>query len=105
MANIQYLPQETLVIDNTEYLVSAMPATEGLIFMEKYQEAIDAGKADLSQMKQIICKYVSKDNLQITGSSFDMIFARKYAHLQKLYQEVLQFNFAEVFQQADSDEA
>lgn len=105
MANIQYLPQETLTIDGVDYLVSAMPATEGLIFMEKYQEAIDSGKADLSQMKQIICKYVSKDNLQITSQSFDTIFARKYAHLQKLYQEVLQFNFSEVFQEAGSDEA
>ena len=104
VSQIQFLPQESITVDDEEYLVSAMPATQGLIFMEKYQEAIDSGKADLSQMKQIICKYVSKDNMQITEKSFDMIFARKYAHLQKLYQEVLQYNFAEVFQQADSDE-
>lgn len=102
---IQFLPQESITVDGEDYLVSAMPATQGLIFMEKYQEAIDTGKADLSQMKQIICKYVSKDNIQITEKSFDMIFARKYAHLQKLYQEVLQYNFSEVFQEAGSDEA
>lgn len=105
MANIQFLPQETLVIDDIEYLVTAMPATEGLLFMGKYQEAIDSGKADLIQMRDIICKYVSKGNMQITTQSFDTIFARKYAHLQKLYQDVLQFNFAEVFQEAGSDEA
>lgn len=105
ISQILALPQDTIDVDGEEYLVSAMPATEGLIFMEKYQEALDAGKADLSQMKQIICKYVSKDSMQITAKSFDMIFARKYAHLQKLYQEVLQFNFSEVFQEPGSDEA
>ena len=101
---IEAMEQEVVVIDKEEYLVNAMPATIGLMFLEKYQEAIDSGKADLSQMKQIICKYVSKDNLQITEKSFDMIFSRKYGHLQKLYKAVLEYNFADVFQAPDTEE-
>jgi len=101
---LEVLEQESLVIDKVEYLVSAMPATVGLIFLEKYQEAIDSGKADLSQMKQIICKYVSKDNFAITAESFDVTFSRKYGHLQKLYKAVLEYNFADVFQVPDSEE-
>lgn len=104
MAIIQLAPSEILTVDDTEYLVQAMPATQGLIFMEKYQEALDSGKADLSMMKQVICKYVQKDNKIIDEKSFDATFARKYGHLQKLYQAVLAYNFEDVFQQVDSEE-
>ena len=100
----QVLEQTTITVDNVEYLVSAMPATNGLMFIEKHQSAIDEGKADLSQMKQIICNYVSKENIQITEKSFDITFARRYAHLNKLYKEVLNFNFEELFQAPDSEE-
>lgn len=104
MAAFQALEQITLTVDDQDYLCTAMPATQGLAFLEKHQEALDKGKPDLAMMKQIICKHVSKDNMQITEQVFDTFFSRKYGTLQKLYQEVLQFNFAEVFQQPDSDE-
>lgn len=100
----EVLDQTTISVDDIDYLVSAMPATKGLQFIEKHQAAIDEGKADLSQMKQIICNYVSKDNMQITEKSFDIQFARKYAHLNKLYKEVLNFNFEELFQAPDTEE-
>lgn len=101
---LEVLEQTTITVDGIDYLVSAMPATKGLIFIEKHQEAIDAGKADLSQMKQIICNYVSKDNMQITERTFDVTFSRKYAHLNKLYKDVLNFNFEELFQAPDTEE-
>lgn len=104
MANIQLPPSDTLTIDDVEYLVYAMPATAGLQFMEKHQEAIDNGRADLSMMKQIICKYVQKDRKVIDEKTFDAVFARKYGHLQKLYQAVLAYNFDDVFQAVDSEE-
>ena len=100
----EVLEQTTITVDDIEYLVTAMPATKGLMFIEKHQAAIDEGKADLSQMKQIICNYVSKENMQITEKSFDITFARRYAHLNKLYKEVLNFNFEELFQAPDSGE-
>lgn len=98
------LEQTTVTVDDEDYLVTAMPATKGLMFIEKYQAAIDEGKADLSQMKQIICNYVSKDNMQITEKTFDVMFACKYARLNKLYKEVLNFNFEELFQAPDTEE-
>jgi hypothetical protein len=100
----QMLEQTTITVDGDDYLVTAMPATKGLMFIEKHQAAIDEGKADLSQMKQIICNYVSKDNMQITEKYFDLIFSIRYAHLNKLYKEVLNFNFEELFQAPDSEE-
>lgn len=98
------LPQETLTVDDVEYLVTAMPATASLQFMEQYQESIDSGKADLATMKKIICKYVVKDNAVIDDKKFDIIFARKLGHLGKLYQAVLEYNFQDVFGEAGSEE-
>ena len=98
------LPQETLVIDEVEYLVTALPASYALQFMEKYQEAIQAGKSDLATMREVIVKSVCKDNKQITNQSFDIIFARKFMHLSQLYQAVLNYNFEDVFTAPDSEE-
>lgn len=101
---IMALPQEVLLVDDIEYLVTAMPATEGLMFMEKYMEQIDSGKHDLSTIKQVVCKYVYKDNKQVTEKVFDIIFARKLVHLQKLFQEILKYNFEDVFTEPGTEE-
>lgn len=98
------LPQETLVIDDVEYLVTAMPATKGLQFMEAQQESIDSGKADLALMKQVICAYVCKNGIQITEKSFDISFSRRFGHLRNLYQAVIEYNFGEVFQEDGGEE-
>ena len=98
------LPQEQVEVDGTQYLISAMPATEALKFMEKHLTNINEGKIDLSVIKDVICKYVSKDNMAISNQSFDTIFARKVPHLQRLFEKVLAFNFDDVFQESDSGE-
>ena len=98
------LPQESLDIDGVQYLVTAMPATKGLQFMEAQQESMDSGKADLALMKQVICAYVTKDNAPISAERFDVIFSRKFGHLRNLYQAVIQYNFGEVFQEPDSED-
>jgi len=91
-------------IDEVEYLVTALPASYALQFMEKYQEAIQTGKSDLATMREVIVKSVCKDNKQITNQSFDIIFARKFMHLSQLYQAVLNYNFEDVFTAPDSEE-
>ena len=103
MADIA-LPQEIVEVDGVEYLVTALPATYALQFMEKYQEALTSGKSDLATMKEVIVKSVCKDNKQITNQSFDIMFARKFLHLSKLYQAVLNYNFEDVFTEPDTEE-
>lgn len=98
------LPQEVITIDEVEYLVTAMPATKGLQFMEAQQESIDSGKADLALMKQVICAYVCKNGIQITEKSFDITFSRRFGHLRNLYQAVIEYNFGEVFQEDGGEE-
>lgn len=98
------LPQTNITIDDVDYLVTALPASYALQFMEKYQEAIQSGKSDLATMREVIVKSVCKDNKQITIQSFDVIFARKFMHLSNLYQAVLNYNFEDVFTAPDSEE-
>lgn len=98
------LPQEVLTVDDVDYLVTALPASYALQFMEKYQEAIQTGKSDLATMREVIVKSVCKDNKQITNQSFDIIFALKFMHLSQLYQAVLNYNFEDVFTAPDSEE-
>ncbi|MNQ04627.1 hypothetical protein D3C85_173450 [compost metagenome] len=94
------LPQEVIKVGEVEYLVTAMSATAALQFMEKHLTDINEGKIDLSVIKQIVVKYVTKDNIAITAESFDVIFSRKTGHLQKLFDAVLKYNFEDVFQES-----
>jgi hypothetical protein len=104
------LPQEPMEVDGVEYYITAMPATEGLKFMEQHQESIDTGKADLALMKKVVCMSVTKDGKVIgekAGNgvlSFDVVFARKYGHLRKVYNAALEYNFEDVFQEPDSED-
>jgi len=101
---LEVLEQTTITVDGVDYLVSAMPSTRGLQFMEQYQEEMDSGKDNLAMRKQVICNSVSKDNQIITEKRFDIVFSRKYKHLSKLYNEVIKWNFPDFFDQPDTEE-
>lgn len=104
------LPQEEIECDGVTYMITALPATEGLKFMEQYQEYLDSGKPDLAVMKKIVCMSITKDGKMIAEKatngtlSFDIVFARKLGHLRNLFNEVVKFNFEDVFQSADDSE-
>jgi hypothetical protein len=101
---LEVLEQTTITVDDVDYLVSAMPSTRGLQFMEQYQEEIDSGKDNLAMRKQVICNFVSKDNQMITDKRFDIVFSRKYKHLSKLYTEVVKWNFPDFFEVPGTEE-
>ena len=104
------LPQEDVTVDEVDYTITALPATKGLEFLEKYQEQVDTGRPDLAVMKQIICMSVTKDNKIISDKanssalSFDILFARKLGHMRNLFNAVLEFNFGDVFSEAVGEE-
>jgi len=101
---LEILEQTTITVDDTDYLVSAMPSTKGLQFLEQFQEELDSGKDNMAMRKQVICGYVNKDNKMITADRFDTIFSRKYKHLSKLYNEVVKWNFPDFFQEPVTEE-
>lgn len=101
---LEVLEQTTITIDNIDYLVSAMPSSRGLKFMEQYQEELDSGKDNMAMRKDVICMSVSKDNQIITEKRFDIVFSRKYKHLSKLYNEVIKWNFPDFFETPGTEE-
>lgn len=91
MAAIFALPQTTIEVDGTHYLVDAMPASVAL----EIQEAIfdNDGKITMKLIKRVVCGSVSVDGKAINEKSFDVVFARKTSHLRKLVNEILIWNF------------
>lgn len=98
------LEQEDISVDGITYGVTAMSATDALMFMEKHLESVNSGKVDLSVVKSVIIKYVTKDNMSITKESFDVIFSRKVGHLQRLFTAVLHYNFEDPLAESDSED-
>ncbi len=96
--------QRTIKVDDREYLVTAMPASVGLKWLEKHQDEVDSGKFNNALMREVITMWVSFENKPIDQKRFDVIFSRKYVHMKKLYKEILNFNFEELFQSPDSEE-
>lgn len=104
MAALEVLEQTEIEVDGITYLVSAMPTTKGLQFLEQFQEELDIGKDNQAMRKQVICNYVSKDNKMITAERFDIVFSRKYKHVQDLYKAVVTWNFPDFFQEPATEE-
>lgn len=105
MATIDFATEQTSkTVGDREYLITAMPASVGLKWMEKHQESLDSGKFDNALMREVICMWVSFENRPIDQKRFDVLFSRKYAHVKKLYNEVIAFNFEELFQEPGSEE-
>lgn len=97
--------QITVEVDEREYLINAMPASVGLAYMAENQEALDSGKPDFALMKKTICGgWLSFENKIVDQKRFDILFARRYAHMRKVYNEIQKFNFEELFQSPDSEE-
>lgn len=92
---ILVLPQTEVEVDGVTYLIDAMPATVSLEVQEDLMKA--DGKPDIKLVKRVVCGSVSLSGKMIDAKSFDIIFARKTMHLYKLVDEIIQWNFSDVF--------
>lgn len=106
MAAFDLLEQTEITVGNHTYTVTAMPATEGLKWLEENREISQSGKSDLATMKKVICKYATLGSMAIDEKKFNTHFARKLKQMSKLYEEILKFNFPEEeegFQEPDTE--
>lgn len=106
MATFDLLEQTEITVGDHTYTVTAMPATEGLKWLEENRGISESGKSDLSVMKKIICKYATLGSIAIDEKKFNTHFARKLKQMSKLYEEILKFNFPEEeegFQEPDTE--
>lgn len=106
MATFDLLEQTEITVGDHTYTVTAMPATEGLKWLEENRGISESGKSDLSVMKKVICKYATLGSIAIDEKKFNTHFARKLKQMSKLYEEILKFNFPEEeegFQEPDTE--
>jgi len=106
MAKLDLLEQTEITVGDYTYTVTAMPATEGLKWLEENRSISESGKSDLAVMKQVICKYATLGSMVIDEKKFNTHFARKIKQMSKLYREILDFNFPEEeegFQEPDTE--
>ena len=104
--SIESLPQELVTIEDRDYLITAMPCTKAM----QLQEELRKNSFLLSPLdiKTLVTKYVALENKNISDGRFDIIFARKTKHLQMLVEEVLKFNYPDLFdslEEGDGSEA
>lgn len=107
MAKFDVLEQTEITVGDFTYTVTAMTATQGLRFLEKNQEIIDAGKSDVGVMQEIITATATLGSVAIDAKKFNTHFARRFKQMRKLYLEILKFNFPETeegFQEPDTEE-
>lgn len=107
MAKFDVLDQTEITVGDFTYTVTAMTATQGLRFLEKNQEIIDAGKSDVAVMQEIITATATLGSVAIDSKKFNTHFARRFKQMRKLYLEILKFNFPETeegFQEPDTEE-
>lgn len=107
MAKFDLLEQTEITVGDYTYTVTAMPATEGLKWLEENRSVSESGKSDLAVMKQVICKYATLGSMAIDEKKFNTHFARKLKQMSKLYEEILKFNFPEQeegFQEPDTED-
>lgn len=109
MSNLQNIALEQTNVDiklkNGDvrtYLLTAIPAIEALQLQDELFK--NEFKLDPMSIKRMICKCTAFENKQVTDKSFDIIFARKSAHLQELVGEILKWNFEDVFTESGTEE-
>lgn len=98
---LNMLPQTNVEVDGEHYLIDAFPTTIGLEYLDKVMET--GFKLDPKTIRSMITSSVSKDGKRINEKSFDILFARKTAHLTKLVGEVIKFNFEDVFTESGTE--
>lgn len=88
--------------DVRSYLLTAIPAIAAMQLQDELFK--NDFKLEPTSIKRMVCNCVAFENKQITDKSFDILFARKSAHLQELVAEILKWNFEDVFTESDTEE-
>lgn len=86
-------------VDVTEsFPITQLPATVGLKFIKKFASGVEGLKDE--DMVDLICV-----SLSITQKQFEDRFTGKLPCIIKLVNEIISFNFEDVFTELDSEES
>lgn len=96
---IYVLETETKEIDGEVYVFKKLPTMKGL---KLYAKLFDENTDHAEMIQELITNGVEKDG-PIDAKLFDKIFAGKLAHLHKVFNEALEWQFEDVFQESGSE--
>lgn len=94
--DIKVLEQTTVKVGGVEYLITAFPATAGLVVADKIMGASVDNKIDPKFVKDVITSSVDYKGRRIDDKTFDYHFSRRYNDVQELFAKIMDFNFGEL---------
>jgi hypothetical protein len=95
------LENKEVTLGENYYVITAMGATDGMVFLDKMINGM--GKLPIAEMKTVIIKYVKLGGKPFTDKLYDTHFSRKYDELNKLFEEIMSFNFGDANPNDGSD--
>lgn len=96
MSEILIKEQHTVELDGRKFLITALGASAGLETMSKVM-GNEGALSDPLFMRKLITNSVTVDNVAIDDKKYELLFSRKLDVLIKLFEEILQFNFPNLF--------
>lgn len=100
MATLYVRDSDIFTVDDTDYKFTKYPTMQGLSFYSRL-----SGDEDRSQLiQQMIIAGVEVNNKPVDAQLFDRHFAGKLAHLMRVWEKLVEYQYEDVFQESDSEE-
>lgn len=104
---LSLLPQTEVSIDDMDYVLNALPTTLAVDIQNVLIEngSIEGWRPDIDLVRKVVVgSQIQYEGKVIDKNLFEYHFARKSVHLYKLVDEIIKWNFEDVFTVNDSEE-
>ncbi len=104
---LSLLPQTEVSIDDMDYVLNALPTTLAVDIQNVLIEnaSIEGWRPDIDLVRKVVVgSQIQYEGKVIDKNLFEYHFARKSVHLYKLVDEIIKWNFEDVFTVSDSEE-
>lgn len=107
MAKLNLLPQTEITVDDMEYTLNALPTTLAVDIQNVLMDNgnTDGWRPDIELVRKVVIgSQIIYNGQTIDKNQFEYHFARKSVHLYKLVDEIIKWNFEDVFTVSDSED-
>lgn len=104
---LSLLPQTEVSIDDMDYVLNALPTTLAVDIQNVLIEngSVEGWRPDIDLVRKVVVgSQIQYEGKVIDKNLFEYHFARKSVHLYKLVDEIIKWNFEDVFTVSDSEE-
>lgn len=104
---LSLLPQTQVTVDDMEYVLNALPTTLAVDIQNVLIENgnVEGWRPDIDLVRKVVVgSQIQYEGKVIDKNLFEYHFARKSVHLYKLVDEIIKWNFEDVFTVSDSEE-